>query len=212
MGGILGGAVSSTATTVSYSRGARDNPLHTRTAAIIIMIASTVMYLRVLLAVAVVSSWSFLQTVLAPVGVLMLLTMLPAFVLWFQVRNEPSEMPKQENPTQLKSAVIFALMYAAVLLALALAQYFWHGRGLYAVAFFSGLTEMDAVTLSTARLSVTDPMVANDGWRLIVVAATANLVSKAAIAGLLGGWRLLVRIAILFAIPATGGIAMLWLT
>jgi uncharacterized membrane protein (DUF4010 family) len=211
LGGILGGAVSSTATTVSYARGTRNDPIRTRTAAIVIMIASTVMYVRVLLAVAIVSSWSFLQTILLPVAVLTLLTMLPALVLWFRVRGEPSQMPKQENPTQLKSAMIFAAMYAGVLLALALAQSFWQGRGMYAVAFFSGLTEMDAVTLSTAKLSATDPFVATDGWRIIVVAAIANLVSKSAIAGLLGGWRLLLRIAVLFAIPAIGGIVMLLL-
>jgi uncharacterized membrane protein (DUF4010 family) len=211
LGGILGGAVSSTATTVSYARGTRNDPIRTRTAAIVIMIASTVMYVRVLLAVAIVSSWSFLQTILLPVAVLTLLTMLPALVSWFGVRGEPSQMPKQENPTQMKSAIIFAAMYAGVLLALALAQSFWQGRGMIAVAFFSGLTEMDAVTLSTARLSATDPSIAADGWRLIVVAAIANLVSKSAIAGLLGGWRLLLRIAVLFAIPAIGGIVMLLL-
>ena len=211
LGGVLGGAVSSTATTVSYARGTRSDPIRMRTAAIVIMIASTVMYVRVLLAVAVVSSWDFLQTLLLPVAVLTLLTMLPAMALWYRVRGEPSQMPKQENPTQLKSAIVFAAMYAAVLLALAVAQHFWPGRGLYAVAFFSGLTEMDAVTLLTARLSASDPLVAADGWRIIVVAATANLVSKATIAGLLGGWRLLARIAALFAIPALGGIAMLLL-
>jgi uncharacterized membrane protein (DUF4010 family) len=132
-------------------------------------------------------------------------------VLWFRVRREPADMPKQENPTQLKSAIIFAIMYAVVLLALAVAQNFWQGRGMYIVAFFSGLTEMDAVTLSTARLSAVDPLVAADGWRIIVVAAAANLVSKAALAGLLGGWRLLLRMIALFAIPALGAIAMLWL-
>jgi len=211
LGGILGGAISSTATTVSYARGTRNDPIRRRTAAIVIMIASTVMYLRVLVAVAIVSSWDFLQTILLPVAILMFLTILPAMASWYRVRREPSQMPKQENPTQLKSAIVFAAMYALVLMALAAAQCFWHGRGVYAVAFFSGLTEMDAVTLSTARLSVSDPMVAIDGWRMIVVAATANLVSKAAIAGLLGGWRLSARIAAMFAIPAIGGIAMLLL-
>lgn len=211
LGGLLGGAVSSTATTVSYARSTRDDPLGARTASIVIMIASAVMYLRVMAAVAVVSSWNFLQTVLAPMGILMVLTMLPAMLLWYRVRSEPAQMPKQENPTQLKSAVIFGLLYAAVLLALALAQYFWQGRGVYAVAFFSGLTEMDAVTLSTARLAATDGHVMDNGWRIIVVAALANLVSKSAIAGLLGGWRLMLRIALLFAIPAIGGVLMLLL-
>ena len=87
LGGILGGAISSTATTVSYARGTRNDPIRRRTAAIVIMIASTVMYLRVLVAVAVVSSWDFLQTLLLPMVILMLLTLLPAIVSWYRVRR-----------------------------------------------------------------------------------------------------------------------------
>ena len=51
-----------------------------------------------------------------------------------RVRREPSRMPEQDNPTQLKSAVLFGVMYAAVLMALAVAKHYWHGQGLYAVA------------------------------------------------------------------------------
>jgi uncharacterized membrane protein (DUF4010 family) len=210
LGGILGGAISSTATTVSYARSAREDSRNIRTAAIIIMIASTVMYLRVLLAVAIVSQ-DFLLTVAAPTIILMLLTMIPAMVLWLQVRRDPQKMPEQTNPTQLKSAIIFGVMYAGVLLALAVAKQCWHHNGLYAVAFFSGLTEMDALTLSTARMSLTDPFVATHGWRLIVVASMANSVSKASLAGLLGGWRLFLHIALLFAIPMLGSVALLML-
>jgi uncharacterized membrane protein (DUF4010 family) len=208
LGGVLGGAISSTATTVSYARNTRTDPMAARTATIVIMIASTIMYARVLAAVAVVSQ-SFLLTVALPVMVLALLTLVPAIILWLGVRCQPTQMPKQENPTQLKSAIVFGLMYAGVLFALAMAQTYWKGKGLYTVAFLSGLTEMDAITLSTARMSLSDPMVAIDGWRMIVVAALANLVSKASIAGTLGGWRLFLQIAALFAIPMLGGIALL---
>jgi uncharacterized membrane protein (DUF4010 family) len=47
------------------------------------------------------------------------------------------------------------------------------------------------------------------GWRLIVVAAMANMVSKSMLAGLLGGRDLLKQILILFAIPLAGGAAIL---
>jgi uncharacterized membrane protein (DUF4010 family) len=208
LGGILGGAISSTATTVSYSRGMRGNSTGARTASIVIMIASTVMYLRVLLAVAVVSP-DFLLRVLSPVSILMLLTLAPAMALWLRARRQPAPMPEQTNPTQLTSAVVFGVMYAVVLLALAVAKEYWNGQGLYAVAFISGLTEMDAVTLSTARMSTTDTMVATEGWRMILVAAMANMASKTCIAGMMGGWRLLVRILLLFAIPTLGGVALL---
>lgn len=210
LGGILGGAVSSTATTVSYSRGARDDATTARNAAIVIMIASTVMYVRLLLAVAVVSP-AFLKTVFFPSIVLMLLTLAPALALWLRERGRPSQMPEQQNPTQLKSAIIFGVMYAVVLFALAAGQYLWKSEGLYIISFISGFTEMDAVTLSTARLSATDAMIAANGWRMIVLAAMANLISKAVIAGILGGRRLAVRVALLFAIPMLGGIALLWL-
>ncbi len=208
LGGVLGGAVSSTATTVSYARGTRGDPAAVGTASIVILIASTVMYVRVLAAVAVVSL-GFLKTVLAPMLILMLLTLLPALALWVRERRRPAHLPEQRNPTQLKSALVFGLMYATVLFALAAAKHYWSGSGLYAVSFFSGLTEMDAVTLSTARLSASDPMVAADGWRMIVIAAMANLFSKAGIAGILGGWRLATRVALLFSIPMIGGAALL---
>jgi uncharacterized membrane protein (DUF4010 family) len=117
--------------------------------------------------------------------------------------------PERQNPTQLRSAIVFGLMYAVVLLALAAAQKFAGGHGLYAVAGLSGLTEMDAITLSTARMSLADPTVAHIGWRLIVIAVMANMVSKTVLAGLLGGLRLLGDLAMLFAIPMAGGAAML---
>jgi len=208
LGGILGGAISSTATTVSCARGARGDRRAAHTAAIVIMIASTVMYLRMMTEVAVVSQ-SLLQTTVLPFAIMMLLTIVPALVMWFRVRRDSAPMPEQKNPTHLKSAIVFGAMYAAVLLALALAKTYWNGRGLYVVAFLSGLTEVDSLTLSTARMSQTGQLAADVGWRLTVLAAIANSVSKAAIAGLLGGWRLLGELTLLFAIPMLGGAALL---
>ena len=210
LGGILGGAISSTATTVSYARGTRGDPAAVRATVVVIMIASTVMYVRILLEVAVVSQ-EFLQTVFLPMAILMILTLAPALVLWFRVRREPAQMPEHQNPTQLKSALVFGVMYTAVLLALAVAKHYWPGHGLFAVAFFSGLTETDAITLSTARMFANHQLIAPDGWQMIVVAVMANFVSKASIAGLLGGWRLFASVALLFAVPMLGGAALLML-
>jgi uncharacterized membrane protein (DUF4010 family) len=211
LGGILGGAISSTATTVSCSQRAKDNFFDGRIAAVVIMIASTISFVRVLIAVLIVSP-DFLAKVSGPVGILMGLTFLPAMTIWLLNRKQPRAMPDQKNPTQMKSALVFGVMYVAVLFALAWAKQFIGGSGLYMVAGLSGLTEMDAITLSTARMSLADPSVMANGWRLIVVAAMANMVSKTMIAGLLGGWGLLKQIIILFAIPLAGGTAiLLWL-
>ena len=208
LGGVLGGAISSTATTVSYSQQAKDNLPNRRIAIVVIMIASTISYFRVLIAISIVSP-DFLLKVSGPVCILMGLTFVPAMLMWFRNHNQPKAMPDQKNPTQMKSALIFGAMYVGVLFALAAAKQFIGGQGLYLVAGLSGLTEMDAITLSTARMSLQDPSVMADGWRLIILAAMANMVSKATIAGLLGGWGLFWRIAILFAIPLAGGTAIL---
>jgi uncharacterized membrane protein (DUF4010 family) len=127
-----------------------------------------------------------------------------------RIRREPAPIPEQKNPTQLKSAVLFAATYAVVLFALAAAQQYVGDEGLLAVAAVSGLTELDAITLSTARLHA-DPQIAAYGWRMIVVATLANFVSKAALAGLLGGRRLLGYVVLLFALPLLGGLALVLL-
>jgi uncharacterized membrane protein (DUF4010 family) len=46
---------------------------------------------------------------------------------------------------------------------------------------------------------------------MIVVAIAANMVTKTALAGILGGKRLFWMVAGLFAIPMLGGAALLWL-
>ena len=209
LGGVLGGAISSTATTVSYSQQAKESFIDRSAAAVVIMIASAVSFVRVLVAVLVVSP-DFLSSVSGPVGILMGLTFLPAMAIWLCNRRHNKPMPEQKNPTHMKSALVFGAMYVAVLFALAAARQFIGGGGLYLVAGLSGLTEMDAITLSTARISLADPTImASVGWRLIVVAAMANMASKSILAGLLGGWGLFRQVLILFAIPLAGGAALL---
>ena len=210
LGGILGGAISSTATTVSQARQAHGGGVNSKTAAIVVMIASTVVFVRVLVEISVVAP-KFLYSAGPPLTVLMLFTMIPALAVWYRVRNEPTRMPEQGNPTQLKSALLFGGMYALVLLALAWADESLGKRGLFAVACLSGLTDMDAITLATAGRSKVDQNTFKDGWQLIVAAAVANLAFKAAMIGLLGSRQLLRQILILFAIPATAGILLILL-
>ena len=158
LGGVLGGAISSTATTVSYSQQAKENFIDRSAAAIVIMIASAVSFVRVLSR----SWWSrpiSWSKVSGPIGILMGLTFLPAMVIWLCNRRHNKPMPEQKNPTQMKSALVFGAMYVAVLFALAAARQFIGGGGLYLVAGLSGLTEMDAITLSTARMSLADPTI-----------------------------------------------------
>ena len=102
---------------------ARGDPAAAGTAAVVIMIASTISCLRVAAAVAVVAP-SLLAKVVPAMAALAALTLLPALVLWLRQRRRPASTPEHTNPTQLTSAVVFGLLYAIVLLALAAAQAF----------------------------------------------------------------------------------------
>ena len=178
------------------------------------MIASSVVFCRVLVEIAVVAP-NFLIELGLPVLILLMVALLASLATWFGLRDQPSEMPPQPNPTELGSALLFGVLYAAVLLALATARHYLGGGGLYAVAAVSGLTDMDAITLSTARLVQDGPdgggISASVGWRLLVVAAMSNLVFKCGIVALLGRPQLLGRIALLFAVPLLTAAGLLWL-
>jgi uncharacterized membrane protein (DUF4010 family) len=208
LSGVLGGLVSSTATTMSSARRTRGQPDFLRPAAVIIAIASAAVFVRVLVEVAVVARSILVQTLL-PIAIVLLLMLIPAVLIWRHVRRERGEMPEQGNPTELKSAVLFAGLYVLVLAALAAAKTYVGSSALYPVAILSGLTDMDAITLSTGRMAQGGSLPGEQAWRLILTAALANLVFKAGLAGLLGSGRLLWQVAALFLPPFIVGVLLI---
>lgn len=213
LGGILGGAISSTATTISYSKRTMDNPASTGLAALVILIASTIVYARVLLEILVVAP-NHIKELGLPIVLMMGSAIIATMVCGLQ-RTSGEEMPTQKNPTELRSAVIFALLYAGVLMALSTTRTLFDNQGIYGVAVLSGLTDMDAITLSTARMvksgTENGGITADTGWRLIMVASMSNLFFKTCIVAAAGNRRLLLRIILLFAGPFAAGSLILWL-
>ncbi|MBX3357745.1 MAG: MgtC/SapB family protein [Phycisphaeraceae bacterium] len=199
LAGILGGLISSTATTVSYSRRAAENPKAVPAAVAIIMIAGTVVYGRVLVEIGVTAP-SLLPHAAGPVLTVALTSVILAVVAWRRTRNGTDGLGDQKNPTELKSALVFGGIYAAVLLAVAAAKHTLGDKGLYAVALVSGLTDMDAITLSSSRLVSEGQIEPGTAWRAIILAAASNNVFKTGVVGALGGWRLLKPVATLVAI------------
>ena len=209
LGGVLGGLISSTATTVSYAKRAAAAPGAIGPAAIVIMIASTVVFARLLLEIATVAP-AFLPTAAPWLTALLLLSAVSSFALWFRSDKNHEEMPEQENPSELKSALAFGLIYAVVLFVVAAVKELYGSRGLYAVAALSGLTDVDAITLSTAQLVNAGRLNADDGWKLIVVAAISNLIFKAGAVAALGRRKLFVRILPAYGIVIVAGLLMLF--
>lgn len=208
-GGVLGGVISSTATTVSYARYSREAPEGAHLAAVVVMIASTIVFCRVLFEVWLVAP-SYLPEILAPLLVMMFFTALVSAVFYFMVRGEGVDAPIPAG-SQLRAAMVFGGLYAIVILAIAAAKENLGEGGLYLVAAISGLTDMDAITLSTAQLVNAGEIASDTGWRLILVGFMSNMVFKAGVVGVLGTRRMFATVSILFGIVIAGGAALVLL-
>jgi uncharacterized membrane protein (DUF4010 family) len=210
LAGVLGGVISSTATTVSFARRSRRNTDSAGLAAAVVMIASTVVFARVGFEVAVVAP-GIVGTVLPPLGAMMAWMAVVSLGAYLWGSSSRGTLPEVEDPSDLKAAIGFGLLYAVVLLGVAFAKEHFDDRGLYLVAGFSGLTDMDAITLSTAQLVKDGQIGVCSGWRMILVGGLSNLVFKVGAVALLGNRRLLARVAATVGLSLVGGAAILML-
>jgi uncharacterized membrane protein (DUF4010 family) len=208
LAGILGGTISSTATTVTYGRMGRLGGRTATLSAVVILLASTVVFVRVLVEIAVVAPGS-LRISAPPLIVLLLAFGGLSHLAWSRREADAEAMPKQGNPTEMRFALAFGLLYGVILLAVAAGQEWFGDEGLYVVAVISGLTDMDAITLSTATLTRQGRVEPETLWRVVVVASIANLAFKLGVAGALGGRGLLVRLAPYYGAGALVGVLLI---
>jgi uncharacterized membrane protein (DUF4010 family) len=208
LGGIVGGGISSTATTVSYARQSTHFPERNRMATVVIMTASSIVLVRVLIEIAVVAP-GFMRLASPPILVMFAAFAVISACSYLWGRREKTELPPQANPSELKSALMFGLLYAIMILAIAAAKEHFGERGLYVVAALSGMTDMDVITLSTSRLVESARVDPATGWRLIIIALMSNLVFKAVAVALLGHRRLTAHVASLYSIALVLGVMLL---
>jgi uncharacterized membrane protein (DUF4010 family) len=100
-------------------------------------------------------------------------------------------------------------MYAGVLLAVAAARTWFGAEAIYGIAALSGLTDLDAITLSTARLTASGQVPAGTLWRVTIVATLSNLSFKLGIVAVLGGATLFRRLAPLYGVGFAVAAALL---
>lgn len=210
MGGLMGGLISSTATTVSYARRTRETAAAAPTASFVIAVASAVVFGRVLVLMGVSAPQQF-RAMAPPVMVMLGVMALVSAVVWLLTRRSVVEMPEHTNPSELRSALMFGGLFAVVLLAVAAAKTYLGTGGLYAVAALSGLTDMDAICLSTSQLVRDGELSSGTGSRLILTGSVANLVFKAAVAAALGNRAVALRVAGIFGIGILAGLLLIWL-
>jgi uncharacterized membrane protein (DUF4010 family) len=176
--GVLGGLISSTAVAIAYARDTRTMPGVDRLAALGITLATAVSLLRVPLELFVVAR-SSLFALWLPFALLFCATLVGPAWLWWRVA-EGAEPPGRatKDPTQLGTALLFGVLYAAVLLGSAAAKQRLGDSGLYALASVSGFTDLDAITLSLGHLLSEGRLELAAGCRAALLAVLANQLFK----------------------------------
>ncbi len=202
--GVFGGLASSTATTMVYARHSKtdENMLHL--SAVVILIASQVVLIRLTVVSSVVSP-QVVGKLLLPMGLGLLFGLAVTLLSWRRLSTEEElPMPQTANPTELHAALSFGLLYAVVLVCSAWLSDIAGSSGLYIVAMVSGLTDVDAITLSSLRLFSLEKLTADQAVAAIAIAFIANMAFKFGMLFFIGGPRLAKRVAAGFAAMAAG--------
>ena len=208
--GLFGGLASSTATTLVYARHSRDSDALARLAVVVILLANLVVLLRLAVVSAVVAP-ALLPQLLPVLGSGLLFGLGATAYWWHQLRQEGEvPVPEISNPTEIRTAVGFGLLYALVLFLAAWLSAIAGNSGLYVLALVSGLTDVDAITLSSLRLFELDKLQASEAVAAIALGTMANIGFKLGLVFFIGGPLLAKRCAVgLIATAAGIGLGLL---
>jgi uncharacterized membrane protein (DUF4010 family) len=210
--GIVGGLASSTAVTLTFSGKARELPALRISCALAVVLASSIMFPRVLVEIAIANA-NLLPRVSPPIAAMGIAGLIASWRLGRRSsRLETAPDVDLKNPFELSSAIKIALLYAVVLFGAKAATVYFGSKGTYAAGVLGGLTDVDAITLSMASLaktSLSDQVAATT----IYLGTVANTMVKAAIATAIGGWEFGRLVLVAFsAVLVAGlvGLAAIW--
>jgi uncharacterized membrane protein (DUF4010 family) len=205
--GALGGLVSSTMVTLTFSRQSRREPGSATALAIGTVAACTILVPRILGLTLILNPALFPRAALglAPVlgaGLLLLV------LAWKHLAGRAPEKPPPPptNPLQLRAAIVMAVAFQLVLVLLKVVAGRFGDSGVLASAAVFGLTDMDALTFGMNHLAES-PELITLAAQAIVLGVIVNSAFKAGLAAVLGGgrYRLLVLPGLLLLVVAGAG-------
>ena len=152
LSGVLGGAYSSTATTVALAKKASlQRAAHLFSGGI--LVASAMMYLRLIILLMLFNR-SLLHVLAVPLFVLGCVAGIVGW-LWSRFQREKAAETggkfQPRNPLELRSALVFAVLFLAVLVISRLALTHFGNTGMYGLASLVGLIDVDAFILGMTQ-------------------------------------------------------------
>ncbi|MCQ4260246.1 MgtC/SapB family protein [Stutzerimonas stutzeri] len=206
---LLGGIVSSTAMTITLAR--LDSPKLRHALAAGLLATSALMFPRVLLEVGLINR-ALLPSLLAPMLTAGLIYAAGALFYYLGAGKQPENAtePPLKNPFELGPALRFAGLLVIILFLVEGAQRWLGDAGVYLVSLLSGLTDVDAITLSLSNSAKTD-LSEEVAVRGIFLAALSNSLVKAGLILFIGG-RAIAMLTLPFVLGGLlAGLAVLWL-
>lgn len=174
---LLGGAYSSTLTTVVLAKRAREQP-HPHLYSGSMLVASGVMYLRLLVLLGI-----FSRQLLYRLGLPFLLLAAAAVLggwLWTHLSDQDGAKSEHKfqprNPLELSAASLFAGLFVGMLFITHFALLYLGRAGLFALAGVMGVTDVDPFILSLAESASALTPVTLAGGAIVIAAASNNLI------------------------------------
>lgn len=188
LSGLLGGFVSSTATTLNFARLAKHTSMESLLS-IGILIAAATMFPRLLVVVGVINP-HLIPALILPMLLMALTAVGYGVWRWRSQRGEKAPEIAIKNPLELSAALQFGLLLSAIIIAAEAARAWFGAYGIYFVAGVSGLVDVDAISLSLSRMALAglDQAIAVNG---ILIAVMVNTLVKGILAAIFGNARML---------------------
>lgn len=211
MTAVAGGLASSTATTLAFARLGKEHPESSRLLSAGILIAGVVMMVRVGVVAAALNG-ALLASLALPLTSAAVVLALGA--VFFLMGNASQDIPKLriDNPMEIGTALKLAAFIAAVMMCAEILRRAFGDIGVLVLAALSGVADVDAVTISMARLGQ-NGIGADTAVQAIVVAVAVNTISKALLSGWAGGSKIGLLVGGVSALSLAGGVfALAWQT
>ncbi len=205
--GAIGGLVSSTAVTSTLSESSKKSKL-AYTFAFGIILAWTIMFLRVLFVTSILNKEVFFSS-LFTLGLMTLTSAGCALFLYYERTPQGKKAETAvvfQSPFALLPALKFGLFFGFVLFLAKLLQALFGSSGLYIASVLAGLADVDAITISMATLASTGEITTSVAVTSITLAVASNTLTKAGIAYIFGGKEFAKKVLICSGIILTVGL------
>lgn len=148
---LLGGLVSSTALTYSLTKKSKIEEPLSFNYGLGVITASSMMFLRVLLIIAILNS-ELAVPLFIPLVIFALAGIIASIVFYKKNINIPEAAIELKNPFELKSAFVFGIIFGLTIFLAKAAQIYFGDQGLYAASALAGFSSVDAISISISRL------------------------------------------------------------